>query len=260
MSTGSFNAAAADKDAHERFFRAVKDGDAPAVAAVLAAQPDAVNWRQENTLVVGAGPDEFALHVAAKKGHLDIVRLLLAAGASLEAECYIKQTPLMQALDGRQPEVAAFLLQQGANPLHVASGGFTPLFIAARADDAASLGLLLEKGADINSRRDLGGETALFFAVATKAKEAIRALIRNGIDPAARNEDGRTAAQEAMLREDGQEMSGWISACVEEHAKETAARLEAEQEAQRRDINRCHTGTERSVAVGKPLSFRRPTA
>ncbi|KAL7421217.1 hypothetical protein Q5752_004102 [Cryptotrichosporon argae] len=78
---------------------AVADGDAAAVAALLAAAPASAN-----------AVDEFGytpLHVAADRGHEAIVRLLLAAGADKSCTDEDGQTPLELArVSGRDAIVA----------------------------------------------------------------------------------------------------------------------------------------------------------
>jgi ankyrin repeat protein len=72
------------------------------------------------------------LHLAAFFGHAESVRLLLAAGAKVDAvsDNTLKNTPLHAATAGRHAEVALTLLHAGANPAAVDSGGYTPAQIA----------------------------------------------------------------------------------------------------------------------------------
>jgi ankyrin repeat protein len=68
-------------------------------------------------------------------------------------------------------------------------GGSTPLMYAVLYGDAASVRLLLEKGADPNARNDAGA-TALMWAV--DDLEKTRLLVERGADVNAKSEDGRT--------------------------------------------------------------------
>jgi ankyrin repeat protein len=256
VSGASFNAAAEPGKTRQAFWAAVEAGDPVVVAEMLAEWPDATGWQRDHVTLVGAGPDEFALHIAAKKGHLAIVKMLVAAGADIEAEDYIGQTPLMAALEARQPAIAAFLLEQGADPRHEASGGFTPFFLAARADDTASLQLLLDRGVDIHAVRQ-GGEDALVFAAAGEARNAIRFLIGKGIDADHRCDDGLTSADMA-LRMEKPDIAAWIRECTQSHAAAVAAALQAAADAQARDLATCHTGMERTVSVRPPLRLKSP--
>jgi len=72
------------------------------------------------------------LHLAAFFGHVENARLLLAAGAGVNAESRngLENTPLHAATAGRHQEVALLLLDHGADPSAVDAGGYTPLQIA----------------------------------------------------------------------------------------------------------------------------------
>jgi ankyrin repeat protein len=56
-----------------------------------------------------------ALHHAAKSGHCDIVRLLLAKGFDPNVEGYYRENPLHRACDSGHEEVVRLLLEAGAN-------------------------------------------------------------------------------------------------------------------------------------------------
>lgn len=68
-------------------------------------------------------------------------------------------------------------------------GGSTPLMYAALYSDAEAVRMLLDAGADVNSRNDAGA-TALMWAV--DDVETVRLLIDAGADTNARSDDGRT--------------------------------------------------------------------
>lgn len=59
------------------FFSAVNAGDAGKVESILAADPDSVHWRDDD----GAT----ALHIAAVRGHRELVDVLLRHGADMNA-------------------------------------------------------------------------------------------------------------------------------------------------------------------------------
>ncbi|MFI6672623.1 ankyrin repeat domain-containing protein [Streptomyces sp. NPDC050481] len=79
-----------DMDQAEQLTRAAKDGDAAGVARVLSegAEVDTPNAARRT-----------ALDLAAREGHTEIVRLLLAAGADPQQQTgeYDETTPLCQA-------------------------------------------------------------------------------------------------------------------------------------------------------------------
>jgi ankyrin repeat protein len=102
-----------------------------------------------------------------------------------------RATRLMDAL--RNGDTAAFRKSLAADPGAAklkGFGGSTPLMYATLYSDAASVGLLLEKGADPNVRNN-GGATALMWAV--DDVEKVRLLIDKGADARVRSDDQRTA-------------------------------------------------------------------
>ena len=72
------------------------------------------------------------LHLASFFGQLPAVRVLLAAGADVEAISHnsLKNTPLHAAAAGKHERIALLLLEHGADPHAVDAGGFTPQAIA----------------------------------------------------------------------------------------------------------------------------------
>jgi uncharacterized protein len=120
---------------------------------------------------------------AAQANDLEIVRMLLGAGADANLGNRYGVTPLWLAATNRSPAVVALLLEHGANGAAQLPHGETPLMAAARAGDVESIGLLLEAGADPNASEASLGETALMWAAAEDHADAIRALVTGGADP-----------------------------------------------------------------------------
>src|SRR5687768_993503 len=83
---------------------AAGQGDIAKVRALIKNQPAAVNAREGGTT---------ALHEATRGGHLDVVKLLVASGANVNALDFSKLTPLRLALGRRQMEIADFLRKNG---------------------------------------------------------------------------------------------------------------------------------------------------
>ena len=74
--------------------------------------------------------NRLALLGAAAAGHLDIVEMLVHAGADLEARDSNRQTALMRAVNNNHPEVVTFLLTAGAKRDAVDTHGFTAITCA----------------------------------------------------------------------------------------------------------------------------------
>lgn len=70
---------------------------------------------------------------AASAGHLDIVRLLIAHGADVNAQSTSGNTPLMYACAGGHEDAVETLLEAGANVEDHNENGHTPLMEAASA-------------------------------------------------------------------------------------------------------------------------------
>ncbi len=92
----------------DRFWEAAQRGDAAAVKALLAkGVPVNTQYRYGTT----------ALHYAAQKGHLEVVRILVDHGADVDAkETEAAMTPLMFAVFKGHAEVARILVSKGAAP------------------------------------------------------------------------------------------------------------------------------------------------
>jgi ankyrin repeat protein len=102
-----------------------------------------------------------------------------------------KAVPIMKALrEGDKQTFGRLALQAPKAGNLRGPGGTTPLMQAALYGDAASLRLLLDKGADLNLRNDAGA-TALMWAA--NDLEKTRLLLDRGADVNARSEDSRTA-------------------------------------------------------------------
>ena len=63
-----------------------------------------------------AGPGGTPLHVAAMKGYIDIIELLLESGANIDAVNDDQETPLYKSCNFNQLDAVKVLLRYGANP------------------------------------------------------------------------------------------------------------------------------------------------
>ncbi|MHC4212186.1 MAG: ankyrin repeat domain-containing protein [Planctomycetota bacterium] len=117
-----------------------------------------------------------------KKGEIEQVRKLIAAGADVSAKDRKGQTPLHFAAKGGHEEIARLLIAEGADVnVNMSDGSWTPLLDAAGNGHTKLVKLLLEKGAKVNVG-DNYGYTPLYYAIWSKDEEAVRALISAGAD------------------------------------------------------------------------------
>ncbi|RDH85127.1 MAG: ankyrin repeat domain-containing protein [endosymbiont of Escarpia spicata] len=135
------------------------------------------------------GPDgRSALHVAAEKGRVVVIKILLKNGAAIDQLDAAGQTPLGTALLARRTLAAAYLAKQGgsldANNLLLQTAAVGSL-------DRDVLDFLIKQGADINTADDKGNN-ALHIAASKDQRIAAKHLITGGIDLNAVNATGQT--------------------------------------------------------------------
>jgi ankyrin repeat protein len=103
-----------------------------------------------------------ALHLASFFGKPEIARTLIDAGARVDAYTTndFANQPLHAAAAGRHIEVCRLLLAAGADVTATQHGGYTPLHEAAQHGDVEMVELFLSAGADPTTRVGDGGTPA----------------------------------------------------------------------------------------------------
>jgi len=133
------------------------------------------------------------LHHAARHGHTAVVKLLLGAGAEVDAVNKYGSTPLHFAPGNGNGHlhIAELLLQAGADVNTVNEYGWTPLHFAAEYGSLDLAELLLQAGAEVNA---VGrhGLTPLHFAAGYGNLDFAELLLQAGADVNAVDEDGWT--------------------------------------------------------------------
>ncbi|XP_074600327.1 multiple ankyrin repeats single KH domain isoform X2 [Brevipalpus obovatus] len=141
-----------------------------------------------------------ALMEASMDGHVEVARLLLDSGAQVNMPADSFESPLTLAACGGHVELVMLLLERGANIEEVNDEGYTPLMEAAREGQEEVVALLLSQGADINAQTEETQETALTLACCSNSLEVAEYLIKAGADiEAGANTPLMEAAQEGHI-------------------------------------------------------------
>jgi ankyrin repeat protein len=151
---------------------AAMGGDRATVRAHLSGGED-VNAAQ--------GDGMTALHWAARHGDVDLIKMLLAAGANVKATTRLANyTPLLLASEAGSAGAIDALIAAGADPKGTSASGVSPLMFASAAGHADAVKTLIARGADVNAAEPTRGTTALMFAAANRRTDTMRALLAAG--------------------------------------------------------------------------------
>ena len=132
------------------------------------------------------------LQVASRRGHVDLVELLLENRADATVNVGGGRTILHEAARRGRGAISLLLLQHGADVSARDNGGFTPLDAVAMEGREEVAVLLLQYGADV-SAQDLNGMTALHWAAHQGHVAMVRVLIAHRANVAAQDTMGLTA-------------------------------------------------------------------
>ncbi len=145
---------------------------------------------------------------AAEMGQLEVVQLLLDAGADVNATMafgegdkrFENATSLMGAASANHIEIVALLIAHGAEVNQVDSiYQRSALHTAAWENSVESVQILIDNGADLNRRSTFsGGQTPLHFAAFNSAVEAVQVLIAAGADVDIQTEAGLTPLMNSL--------------------------------------------------------------
>src|SRR5215211_6601998 len=163
-----------------------RSGDAPLADAAMRRDTAKVRLllKQGADANAAQGDGMTALHWAATHGDADEAKMLIFAGARLDAVTRNgNYTPLHVASRSGNTSVVKALLDAGANAKAVtSSGGTTALHFASAHGSAETVNALLDRGAIVDPRETAWGQTPLMWAAAYNRVAALEALIKRGAD------------------------------------------------------------------------------
>ena len=144
-------------------------------------------------------PNKFGargIHIAAREGHVTVIRTLLSKGELVDAKTTDNKTSLHIAVENGKSAALEVLLGNGAN-VHIKGGEHdeTPLHIAARIDEAKGekcTKILIKSGGDPNLAMG-NGCTAVHVGAFTGNLLVLRGLLQNGGDAQKEDKEGETS-------------------------------------------------------------------
>ena len=199
----------------DELFDAIRRGDAEAVESLVERDPKLASARMNNVSALLTslyhGQNEIARLLAERGASIDFpeacaigdlgrVRTMLAADPSrLDARSADGFPPVGLAIFFRHPDVAKFLIEQGADVNAPANNAqrVAPVHAAAAVRDVATMKLLLEKGADPNAVQQMD-VTPLHGAASRGDVEMAKLLLAHGARPDATMTDGTSIAALAV--------------------------------------------------------------
>ena len=169
----------------------------------------------------GIAQEEYskALFRAVNEGDTELIRLLPAAGANINAKDADGKTPLRCAAEGGRTDAVRLLLGIGADVPAALSNGWGELHLAAAGGLTDRVRELLETGADVNAR-DEAGNTPLYQAASNGHINATRLLLAAGADVNAKNKDGWTPLHWAALQDRTTALPALLEAGADVNAKD----------------------------------------
>jgi ankyrin repeat protein len=166
------------------------------------------------------------LFLAAHDNRLDVVKLLIAAGADVNKARAIGWTPLHIAAQIGHAGVVSMLIETpgvdpNAAPADGGDAGITPLFIAAQNNRLYVVALLIDAGADVNMAGVGDGCTPLHMAAHRGHAGVVDLLITAGANVHATRTDGCTPLHMAAQNGHAGVVDLFIAAGANVHATTT---------------------------------------
>lgn len=182
-----------------------KDGHTPLLLAEKAGNPDMIALLFRLGAVPAAGED---LERIIQLANLQKATALIRRGKVEAVKTFLEANPSMVRAKDRSGvtllhiagmDLAAFLLDHGADVNARDNNQSTPLHGVATLSSMDEARLLLARGADVNARNKFGGTPLHNAAIALNGTQMMELLLAMGADIKARDEKGNTALHLAVF-------------------------------------------------------------
>ncbi|XP_052794551.1 uncharacterized protein LOC128227765 [Mya arenaria] len=161
------------------------------VVELLDVEPGNIDFSLDNR---GDNP----IHLAARRGKLEIIKKMVQAGASVNQQNKAGgNTAMHYAAKYGYLDVVRYLQSKGADLNPYNSEGETPLHKAVQGQSMEDIETLVELGMDKNIANKVNGDTPLHTALQTGAQESMEALLIVGAKTNVLNRDGKKAEEVA---------------------------------------------------------------
>ncbi|XP_043398595.1 ankyrin repeat domain-containing protein 6 isoform X6 [Chelonia mydas] len=140
--------------------------------------------------------DQTALHRATVVGNTDVIATLIQEGCALDRQDKDGNTALHEACWHGFSQSAKLLVKAGANVLARNKAGNTPLHLACQNSHSQSTRVLLLGGSQADLKNN-AGDTALHVAAALNHKKVVKLLLEAGADGSIVNNAGQTPLEVA---------------------------------------------------------------
>ncbi|XP_026362562.1 ankycorbin isoform X8 [Ursus arctos] len=168
----------------DRLLQAVENGDAEKVSSLLGKKGASATKHDSE--------GKTAFHLAATKGHVECLRVMVTHGVDVTAQDTAGHSALHLAAKNSHHECVRKLLQSKCPAESVDSSGKTALHYAAAQGCLQAVQALCEHKSPINLK-DLDGSIPLLLAVQNGHSEVCCFLLDHGADVNSRDKNGRTA-------------------------------------------------------------------
>ncbi|XP_053513192.1 ankycorbin isoform X1 [Artibeus jamaicensis] len=168
----------------DRLLQAVENGDAEKVASLLG-KKGASATKQDSE-------GKTAFHLAATKGHVECLRVMVTHGVDVTAQDTAGHSALHLAAKNSHHEYIRKLLQSKCPAESTDSSGKTALHYAAAQGCLPAVQVLCEHRSPVNLK-DSDGNIPLLLAAQNGHSEVCRFLLDHGADVNSRDKNGRTA-------------------------------------------------------------------